>query len=42
MEERKLPSGYVKETYLAKIKALPVVFGCGRTAGWMTGLTIWS
>ena len=35
MEERKLPSGYVKETDLAKIKFPPVVFGCMRTAGWV-------
>jgi len=36
MEERKLPSGYVKETDFTKIKFPSVVFGCMRTAGWVT------
>jgi len=42
-KEKKLPSGYVRETDLTKIKFPPVVFGCMRTAGWvMRELTLWS
>jgi hypothetical protein len=42
MEEGKVPSGYVKETDMAKMKFPLVVFGCMRTARWVTReLTLW-